>query len=141
MAVVMTVAVMVNGCAWRQDVDTLRVRVYALEQSTDELSRQVEDQRARLDFIRANVSGRTSQLELLRELTDIIPEDTYLTDYNFREGRLEISGLSPSASKLIPLLEASPYFEEASFASAIISQGQELERFKIRLKIERNRNG
>jgi Tfp pilus assembly protein PilN len=105
------------------------------------LSRQVGERRARLDFIRENVSGRTSQLELLRELTGIIPDDTYLTDYNFRDGKLEISGLSPSASKLIPLLEASPYFEEASFASAIISQGQELERFKIRLKLEERGNG
>lgn len=105
------------------------------------LSRSVEERRGRLDFLRENVAGRTSQLELLRELTELIPEDTHLTDYNYRDGKLEISGLAPSASRLIPLLEASPYFMEAAFASAIVRQGQELERFKIRLKLEERTHG
>jgi general secretion pathway protein L len=76
------------------------------------------------------------QADLLREMTRLIPDDTYLTDYTFRDGRIEISGLSPSASRLIPLLEASALFRNVHFSSAIVSQGKEQERFKIRLNLE-----
>ena len=72
MAVVMTVAVMVNGCAWRQDVDTLRVRVYALEQSTDELSRQVEEEHSR--FQEDQEDSRSSQASLRTVMDDVRDE-------------------------------------------------------------------
>jgi hypothetical protein len=48
---------------------------------------------------------------------------------------VEISGLAPSASRLLPLLEASPLFSGAEFSAAIVSQGKDRERFKIRLHV------
>jgi len=103
--------------------------------AVEQLSREVRTKRSRLEFITATLN-RVSQADLLREMTLLIPDDTYLTDYTFRDGRIEISGLSPSASRLIPLLEASNLFLNVHFSSAIVSQGKEKERFKIRLNLE-----
>lgn len=103
--------------------------------AVEQLSREVRTKRSRLEFIIANLN-KVRQADLLREMTLLIPDDTYLSDYTFRAGRIEISGLSPSASRLIPLLEASPLFRNVHFSSAIVSQGKENERFKIRLNLE-----
>jgi Tfp pilus assembly protein PilN len=101
------------------------------------LSRTVRLKKSRLDFITSNLSS-SRQADLLKELTLLIPDDTYLSDYSFRDGKIEIGGLSPSASRLIPLLEASPLFKGVQFTSAIVSQGKASERFKIRLYLEEN---
>jgi len=101
------------------------------------LSRTVRLKDSRLDFITSNLSS-PRQADLLKELTVLIPDDTYLSDYSFRDGKIEIGGLSPSASRLIPLLEASPLFKGVQFTSAIVSQGKASERFKIRLHLEEN---
>jgi Tfp pilus assembly protein PilN len=103
--------------------------------AVEQLSLAVRTKRSRLEFITANLN-KVRQADLLREMTLLIPDDTYLSDYTFRDGRIEISGLSPSASRLIPLLEASPLFRNVHFSSAIVSQGKESERFKIRLNLE-----
>jgi Tfp pilus assembly PilM family ATPase/Tfp pilus assembly protein PilN len=103
--------------------------------AVERMNRAVRSKRSRLEFILANL-GEVRQADLLREMTVLIPDDTYLTDYTYRGGRIEIGGLSPSASRLIPLLEASPLFRNVQFSSAIVSQGKESERFKIRLYLE-----
>jgi Tfp pilus assembly PilM family ATPase/Tfp pilus assembly protein PilN len=103
----------------------------------EDLSGTVRLKRSRLDFITSNLSS-PRQADLLKELTLLIPDDTYLSDYSFRDGRIDIGGLSPAASRLIPLLEASPLFKGVQFTSAIVSQGKASERFKIRLYLEEN---
>lgn len=107
----------------------------------ERLSREARKKRDRLEFLSHTIHGQVRQADLLRELTVLIPEDAYLSDYTYRDGRLEIGGLAPSASRLIPILEASPLFSEVAFSSAIVSQGKDLERFKIRLSIEGGGNG
>jgi type II secretory pathway component PulK/Tfp pilus assembly PilM family ATPase/Tfp pilus assembly protein PilN len=103
--------------------------------AVEELSRRVMEKRSRFLFLSEKVRQRTRQADLLSELTAIVPDDTYLSDYTFREGKVEISGLAPSASRLLPLLEASPLFSGAEFSAAIVSQGKDRERFKIRLDV------
>ncbi len=101
----------------------------------EELSRRVMEKRDRFSFLAEKVGQRTRQAALLSELTSIVPDDTYLSDYTFRDGKVEISGLAPSASRLLPLLDASPLFSGAEFSAAIVSQGKDRERFKIRLHV------
>ena len=102
----------------------------------ESLSRQVQERQKRLEFLAGTIGGRVRQADLLKELTVLIPDDTYLSDYNFKKGKIEISGLSPSASRLLSILEASPLFRGARFSSTIVSQGKTHERFKIRLDLE-----
>lgn len=114
--------------------EIVRLREHKVE--VESLSRQVAEKQQRLDFLAGTIGGRVRQADLLKELTVLIPDDTYLSDYNFKKGTIEISGLSPSASRLLSILEASPLFKGARFSSTIVSQGKTHERFKIRLSLE-----
>ena len=66
--------------------------------AVEQLSLAVRTKRSRLEFITANLN-KVRQADLLWEMTLLIPDDTYLSEYTFRDGRIEISGLSPSASR------------------------------------------
>jgi general secretion pathway protein L len=51
----------------------------------------------------------------LDALSASLPDDTSLTEFRISEGRVRMSGVSRSVSRLVPLLEASPSFGEATF--------------------------
>jgi general secretion pathway protein L len=48
-------------------------------------------------------------------LSESLPDDTYLTELRISEGRVRVTGVSRSVSRLVPLLEASPSFAEPTF--------------------------
>ena len=58
-------------------------------------------------------------LELLREITRIMPADTWLMRLAMESGELQLIGESGDAAALIPILEASAYFDDAGFRSPI----------------------
>lgn len=58
-------------------------------------------------------------LELLREITRIMPADTWLMRLVMEAGELQLIGESGDAAALIPILEASAYFDNAEFRSPI----------------------
>lgn len=58
-------------------------------------------------------------LELLREITRIMPADTWLMRLVMEAGELQLIGESGNAAALIPILEASAYFDNAGFRSPI----------------------
>ena len=47
LALVTTLVAMATGCAWQGDVDTLNRRIYSLEQTSDRLSQQAEEEQGR----------------------------------------------------------------------------------------------
>lgn len=88
-----------------------------------------------------------SKLDTMSELTRVIPDDAWLVSLDYTEtaeqkGTKEangktrreiiISGFANSASKLIPLLENSPVFENVEFAGPITSGIEGKERFRIK---------
>jgi general secretion pathway protein L len=51
----------------------------------------------------------------LDALAQSLPDDTSLTEFRIAEGRVRMTGVSRAVSRLVPLLEASPAFAEATF--------------------------
>jgi general secretion pathway protein L len=102
----------------------------------NEVGQRVKDQRVRLGYLRDTVRGRARLPEILRELTGLLPDSAYLSELTFRERTVEITGLAPSASQLLPVIEASPLFSGVEFSAPIVAQGAGLERFRIRMKLE-----
>jgi general secretion pathway protein L len=102
----------------------------------DAANRQVQQQRLRLNYLRSQVSGRARPPEILRELTGLLPDTAYLSELSYRERTVEITGLAPSASQLLPVLEASPLFSGVEFSAPIVAQPAGLERFRIRMRLE-----
>src|SRR5262249_26113376 len=69
---------------------------------------------------------------VLDQLASILPDGTYLTDLTLEGGRLRISGVSSNAVELVPLLEKSGHFRNASFyAPTTRLSGSTSDRFSI----------
>lgn len=85
-------------------------------------------------------------LEILSELTRVIPVDSWISNLNFKGielkdskkpgGELIINGFAESSSSLISLLEDSPFFEKVEFVGPI-KKSKEKEQFKLSAKIVR----
>ena len=58
-------------------------------------------------------------VRMMEELTKRIPDGTWLSYLQYKGRRLQIRGVSPSASALIEIIEASPMFENTSFISPV----------------------
>jgi general secretion pathway protein L len=110
----------------------LKVEVSSIEQQqkeADEIAKEI-------NFFNSIKRSQPSKLEILKELTTILPDDAWLTNLTFNENKVIINGFASSASSLIPLLDKSPLFQEVEFVSPI-TKGRELsERFKIKLELE-----
>ena len=74
---------------------------------------------------------------VLRELTDTIPGDAWLTNFSADRNGLELGGFANAASQLIPLLEASPSLERVEFTSPV-TKGRDREQFRLRATWERS---
>jgi len=121
------------------EIRNRRPEVEALEK----LQKQKDDRRkemAELDQIRL---GEVSKVEVLEELTRLLPETTWIWNLKYNGKEIELSGFADSASDLIPLLDKSPLFEKVEFMAPVTKEMQmrgdgnkEKERFKIKARIE-----
>lgn len=69
---------------------------------------------------------------ILNELARILPDGTWLFEFNTRGREISISGESNEASRLLGLIDGSAMFENARFASALTQgTGDKAERFVV----------
>ncbi len=61
-------------------------------------------------------------LEALAAVTEIFPDDSYLTEFTMRERKMTLSGLSASAPRLISLLSADPRIRNPAFTAPVTRQ-------------------
>ena len=98
--------------------------VKALQNENDDLRRQLQI-----------LSGEEKRVTaLLKELSDVIPADAYLTSMNLRGGRLTLDGMARSASDLIAQLEKSKHFKSVSFTSPTTRSGDK-DRFSLSAEV------
>jgi Tfp pilus assembly protein PilN len=69
---------------------------------------------------------------VLRELTEILPNDAWLTTLSLDNKGVELTGAASAASALIPLLENSPRLERVEFSSPVTRGRDNREQFRIR---------
>lgn len=81
-------------------------------------------------------AGRVSRLEIMRELTDILPQDVWLSETYITDEGIEINGYAATASNLIQIMENSLIFTNVRFDGTITKDGGR-ERFKIKANIEK----
>lgn len=102
------------------------------------LRRQSEAMEKRIKSTEEFLNQRDLNLEIIRELTTILPPDTYLTTYTYREGTIQLSGSSGSASDLIPKLEKSRLLKDVVTRGTIFKVPQTgKENFSFEAKLER----
>jgi general secretion pathway protein L len=91
--------------------------------------KDVADLRAKLAAAGPTVSSADRDLEAVfnrrlnapysviafNALAEVLPDDTFLTEFRVGDGHVRMTGVSRSVSQLVPLLEASPMFDEVTF--------------------------
>lgn len=107
-----------------------KLRIADVESRIEAVSADARSAQALRDDIERRVSETGSLLrqrrqtaivvEVLRELTRIVPDDTWLERFELKDGQMSIQGISSDASALIGLLEGSAQFENATFRSPVI---------------------
>jgi Tfp pilus assembly protein PilN len=138
--VIVVLALVYGGSVIVRDEMTRRGlarQVEELEPQVAAIKRQEADVRrfqGQIATLVENQDRRT--VHYLRELTEKIPSDAYLTTLRYRNNRVEMDGFAAKSSELIQILESSPHFKNAQFTSPI-TQGQGgQERFSIVAEVE-----
>src|SRR5438034_2317519 len=113
--------------ALNRDVARIDPEVRVVERTLGELERK----RALLTAVQTIEASAIRPLPVLRELTEILPGDAWLTMLSFDTKGVELTGQAAQASALIPVLENSPLLERVEFASPV-TRGRDREQFRIR---------
>lgn len=80
---------------------------------------------------------RPLALNILRELTAILPKTAWLSRLRITETTVEIEGYAASATGILSKLEASLYFQKAEFASPTFRDTRmNSDRFNIKMELE-----
>lgn len=123
----------------RRDLNRLGASIAQLKTQVtfvEHQQKEADEITKELRFFESLKSSQPSKLEILRELTNILPNNAWLTNLNFSGSKVIIDGFASSASALIPLLDRSPLFQNVEFDSPITKGMESSERFKIKLEIE-----
>jgi Tfp pilus assembly protein PilN len=127
----------------RRALATLEANIARLApqvQTAERLAVEVERARRELATLRSFEEQRLQPLPVLRELTDTLPADAWLTNFSIDRNGLELGGFANAASQLIPLLEASPALERVEFTSPV-TKGRDREQFRLRASWEKRPGG
>lgn len=123
-----------GGSALVKDV-LLRRQVQAQLEGISPQVREVKQLQTEIEGLQREVgilnAGQDAYVtQLLKELTELIPPDAYLTNVTIRGDRLTLDGQARSASDLIAALAKSKRFNKPTFGSPTTKAGEK-ERFSI----------
>ena len=131
---------------YQKELDDLRTAIRSRKPQAEAVQK-LQKQRTQLaqeirEFTRIT-SGEVPKVEILRELTQLLPDTVWIWNFKYSGKEVEISGFADSASDLISLLDKSPLFEKVEFLAPVtkerdrrIGGDKEKERFKIKLRLE-----
>jgi Tfp pilus assembly protein PilN len=114
-----------------REMEALRPRLQQLE--TTQAS--AETARERLQLLAGVRQSATLPLEVLHELTRILPEEVWLQQLAYEGDTVTLTGFAPAASGLLQTLAASPYFENPQFRAAISRTPDGKEAFAIGVRL------
>jgi hypothetical protein len=126
-----------SAAAWKakEDLRRLDAQVAALRPAAEmyeETLSDLDDTQGRISALWGEASASGETLQVLRELTDRLPNGTWVVALRLEGRKVEIEGLSPSASEIFPALMRDGRFRSVEFGAPITRQADNVERFKIR---------
>lgn len=133
-------ALMIGGAITSQvtynktTLETLNQQLKAVKQevgSLEKVDRNFDTMKEFANMLNAVDEKRPPKLPILLELGQVLPKDTYLTRISISKDKMEIQGYSSAASRLVPLIEASPYFHNTAVKGSIVNE-RNGEKFSIR---------
>lgn len=134
-------ALLVPGYRESRRLAALEARIAQIEpevRATERLLAELERKRRVLATIQSIETTTVRPLPVLRELTELLPNDAWLTLLSMDGKGVELTGQAAAAAALIPLLENSPRLERVEFSSPV-TRGRDREQFRIRAAWEGGR--
>jgi len=117
-------------------------------EAVEKLQKQKEEFGKEISGLGKVKMEEVSKIEMLRELTQLLPNTVWVWNFKYNGKEIEISGFADSASDLIPLLDKSSLFEKVEFLAPVTKERitigretKEKERFKIKARLESRRTG
>ena len=124
----------------RLDLERLDTKIEQLSTKVagvGEMRARCDELGGQIDYLNNLGGNRVPVLNILRDLSDIIPQSAWVNSFSVSGDDVKIDGYAESAAELIPLLEKSPLFGDVAFVSTITKTKDGKERFRIGLKIMR----
>lgn len=91
----------------------------------------------KIEAVRAEQTSYVPAVRLIEELTSILPDTTYLTSVSIRPNMVKVTGFSSDAAGLISLVDASKFFENPRFVSAVVkAPDRNSEQFDLEAEVE-----
>ena len=127
-------ALVVPGFREQYRLGTLNAEIRRIDPEVRAVERvlgELERKRQLLATVATVETTALRPLPVLRELTEVLPGDAWLTMLTLDTKGVELTGQAAQASVLIALLENSPRLERVEFASPV-TRGRDREQFRIR---------
>jgi Tfp pilus assembly protein PilN len=131
---------------YQSDLENLRSEVKKQKpevEAVEKIQKQRTDLASEMAQFERISRRAVSAVQILKELTLVLPPSVWIWHYKFAGREVEISGFADSASELISLLDKSPLFEKVEFLAPVtkererrIGAQKERERFKIKMILE-----
>lgn len=117
--------------ALKDDLKRLRSEVSTIEKTQIE----IDEFKTYFDSFNSFSKRPALSLEIVDELTSLLPRSTFLTDMEIKKNEITIAGISSDAASLLEVLESSKQFKGVRMAGAVKSFGSK-EKFKIVMEYE-----
>lgn len=106
-------------------------------EATDDLHRKLDEITAQHNFLLERKQNFPVLVALFDELTRILPDDTWVQQFDLKGKELQIMGETGDSSKLIALMEQSKILHGANFRSPLTkAQNPSSERFHLGLEVK-----
>ncbi len=122
----------------RRHLQKLEKRLAVVRLEADKLSgirKQNQATISHFETLSGLVREQSVTIDLLKELTEVIPQDTWLRSLAIRARKIHLQGTSASATTVVKSLEDSPLFKGVHFDSPVVKKGSS-ETFKIVVELE-----
>lgn len=135
------------GIYWATPVELETKRLHTIEKQitlkknevkkVDSLKKEIELVSGEISLINDFKQSKLLCLNILKELTVLLPNNVWLTRVRVFESQVSIEGYSPSATLLIPKLDGSKLFKKVEFAAPTFKDPkQNMDRFQIKMELK-----
>ncbi|HMK44121.1 MAG TPA: PilN domain-containing protein, partial [Dissulfurispiraceae bacterium] len=105
--------------------------------SVETLQREIDGLNKEIRLVNGFKQEKPLYINLMKELTAVVPKSAWLTRVRIAGTQINVEGYAPAASELLQVLEASPYFQKAEFASPTFRDARlNMDRFQIKMEME-----
>jgi Tfp pilus assembly protein PilN len=142
-SIVLGLALLVVGIAWlvyyeirdQRYLEQLQTEIAKVQPNAaraDALDRRTAEHRARVALLDQYRQRTQGDIEVLAELSRIIPNTVWTTNIDIAPDSVTLVGEADQAAPLLKILDSSPYFRNSEFSMGVMKGGQNGEGFRIK---------